>query len=428
MQLKWLSRLGELIGARNTPAQPDAPAATAFALAGFLLLAVCFLAALLLFAIGVDKVTFWALLRAFGIGFTALAASFLVGAGAGFIFAIPRAVTPNASSASAALPQAPPIGAPASTGSAPTDEKNVPRALSLSLFGSNSNLEKVSDWLTTILVGISLTQFDAITQRLDRAGFALSCSMALDGASNCNDRVIGHAIIIFGAALGFLWLYLWTRRYLLGEWTRGVTEAFEVERQSFEKQVARNAELAGYVGGAKAGSAADKFAAEQAPTTTAEAPGALDQRLITRVRLLENASTPTPLLWDNIQPALRVPATLRPDDPWWDRFGSRSLVDGYRVEAYVSPKPVRGLSHSVRITVSRPAGSTANTIRLFLHPTFPHLAPIVGFDASGKATLDLLAYGAFTVGVAVADPTASKPILLELDLTAVDAPSDWKAR
>lgn len=432
--MSLLSWLGELMRARNVVPldQPVAPAATAFLLAGFLLLAVCFLAALLLFAIGcwVGNVAFVALLRTFGVGFTALAASFLVGAGAGFIFAIPRAVTPSASSAGAgATPLRTPPAAP-STDTATPDDKNGPKALSLSLFGSNSNLEKVSDWLTTILVGISLTQFDAIMQRLDRAGFALSCAMSLDGATNCTDKVIGHAIIIFGAALGFLWLYLWTRRYLLGEWTRGVTDALKVERDSLAGQVARNAELGGFVGGTKAGQSAVAANVEEkgAAATPAEAEGALEQRLSTRIKSLENASTPTPLLWASIQPLLGVPSTPRPDDPWWGRFGGKSLADGYRVEAYVSPNRVRGLSHSVRITVSRPAGSTASSVRFFIHPTFPHLAPVVGFDASGKATLDLLAYGAFTVGVAVADPATSKPVLLECDLTEVDAPSDWKAR
>jgi len=436
---KWLSSLARKLNERNAAAQPgsDAPAATAALLVRLLLLSALFLAALALFAIGLhdDKLRLVWLLRSFGIGFAALAASFLCGAGLGFIFAIPKAAAqttltapvkpkPDVSGTNPAVP-----GKEAATAS---DDSAVPKALGLSLFGSNSNLEKVSDWLTTVLVGISLTQFDTIVQRLDRAGFALSCAMSLGAPQTCsNEGVIGHAIIIFGAALGFMWLYLWTRRYLLAEWTRGIIEALDQERDALGERVTENARAAGNIGGRPR---VAEGAAGAASVERAVPPAGVDQavdvvaKLGARIEREESAAIPAPLRWSNIRTLLETPSSPRADDPWCDRFGGKALRDGYRVDAYVSPAETAPLTHAVRVAVRRPAGSTATTGRMFLHPSFPSVSVLVMFDASGVATLDLLAYGAFTVGVAVLDPSAPKAVLLELDMTQVDAPEDWKNR
>ncbi len=71
---------------------------------------------------------------------------------------------------------------------------------------TNTNLEAISDWLTKIIVGVSLVQADEIVERFD----TLLINLARAGYPR---PVMGGTIIFFVAA-GFLSGYLWTRLVL----------------------------------------------------------------------------------------------------------------------------------------------------------------------------------------------------------------------
>jgi hypothetical protein len=102
----------------------------------------------------------------------------------GFLFGIPRTETTTAVAAAAAAP-------------AP--------AIRLSV---NTNLEQISDWLTKIIVGVTLTQWNAFITQLDYASKLIAQSLGP------NMQSFAYAMMVYFAATGFLFSYLLTRVFL----------------------------------------------------------------------------------------------------------------------------------------------------------------------------------------------------------------------
>lgn len=111
------------------------------------------------------------------------------GAVLGFIFGIPR----TASS----------LDHPATTDAA---GKPLPR--SRSTLSTNTNLERISDWLTTLLIGATLVQIKDIASWVGGLGKNL-----LKAGDVANDAIIPVIVILF-FCLGFLGVYLITRLYV----------------------------------------------------------------------------------------------------------------------------------------------------------------------------------------------------------------------
>jgi hypothetical protein len=140
-------------------------------------------------------------------------ASMLIGVLLGFVFGIPRSLQQDGD------------GKPVEPGSAPAR------------YRENTNLEQISDWLTKILIGISLTQF---TQILDLIGKYATAFGPLFHATN--GAAIAASIIVYFVVGGFLFGYLWTRIFMAGELQKAqaVTQA---ELRNLEKQREQQADL-----------------------------------------------------------------------------------------------------------------------------------------------------------------------------------------
>jgi hypothetical protein len=124
------------------------------------------------------------------------AAAGAVGALFGFIFGIPRTMDPASRAAVAA--------AAAQTG---------PTATTNAVLAANTNLERVSDWLTTLLIGATLVQIRDIPGWMTR----LAEYLGKDGITN--PKIIPFiAVYFFG--LAFLGVYLITRLYLTSALTQ----------------------------------------------------------------------------------------------------------------------------------------------------------------------------------------------------------------
>jgi hypothetical protein len=76
---------------------------------------------------------------------------------------------------------------------------------------ANTNLEQISDWLTKIIVGVSLVQLSTIPGKLQRLADYFSTAF---GASAVPGSVVLTLFGYFGI-LGFLLGYLWARVYLM---------------------------------------------------------------------------------------------------------------------------------------------------------------------------------------------------------------------
>jgi hypothetical protein len=125
------------------------------------------------------------------LGTTALiaVASASVGALLGFIFGIPRTLDPasRVAVASAAV-QAGPV------------------ASSQAALAANTNLERISDWLTTLLIGATLVQVGNVLTWVGSLGDKLKDGVTI--------QALTPIIVVYYFALAFLGTYLITRLYL----------------------------------------------------------------------------------------------------------------------------------------------------------------------------------------------------------------------
>jgi hypothetical protein len=152
--------------------------------AGFAIAGLIVVAALCL---GFSNGSPWNFLSYLGTDIFVAAAAGAAGAVAGFIFGIPRTreAAEQVASGDPAVP-----------------EKQKSRAVLL----ANTNLERISDWLTTLLIGATLVQLRDLPGWLTGVGTALG-----SGLKNENDVPF---VLVFFFGLGFLGIYMVTRLYL----------------------------------------------------------------------------------------------------------------------------------------------------------------------------------------------------------------------
>lgn len=91
----------------------------------------------------------------------------------------------------------------------PKANKISPEQIVPDRYGDNTNLEEVSDWLTKIIVGITIAEFRDIVQFVVGIGSAVGTSISAkdDGGAH----VVVVASIIYGFVCGFLYYYTWAR-------------------------------------------------------------------------------------------------------------------------------------------------------------------------------------------------------------------------
>ncbi len=289
-------------------------------------------------------------------------ASLLIGSFLGLLFGIPeRRNDPS--------PTNPP------TASAPNQKTD---------FRSSDNLKQIADWLTKIIVGVTLTQFDKIVGYLDSAAkFAAACMPPCKGM--CEAVSWAHSasfsIMLFYGTAGFWLGYLWAVTNLPKLFT-------DSERAKKEEEVKDQASSAGALQEPKA--AARNWISE-----------------------LSSPGAAAPVI---------EPGTV-PDDPWKGVFGGSNRNDDWELSAKVTPM-LSGHEFQVDLTVSsRTSKPVSGDVTLYLHPTFPKMVQTVPLNFKGVARLTLVAWGAFTVGAIT--PDGAK---LELDLSKIDAPKLFRDR
>lgn len=130
---------------------------------------------------------------AFGVSGLIYLSAASVGALLGFVFAVPRVIARENS------------GAADGAGS--------------KLLDTNTNLEKISDWLTTMLVGVGLSQLTNLGDIMFKFRVFLAETATVFDVGNATSAgmlpTIGPFILALGAASGFLFMYLQTRLVLV---------------------------------------------------------------------------------------------------------------------------------------------------------------------------------------------------------------------
>lgn len=328
-----------------------------------------------------------------------------------------------------------------------------------SWYKDNTSLEQIAQWLTTAIVALTLVNFDGWVGRFDKAARALTCALyeqhagtqasGAPGAASANPAptqapvstpqrptpaqapqagpqaepvpnatqanqpqstapappcaqpgaLPGGAIMALFALFGFLGAYLWSRRYLMEEFSRAVANEYRIRRD--EQRAWEQARTHNLL--------------QSAPKSTTTS-----NQIATLAESKASAGDPMAGV-----PMVHPGAV--PDDPWKFQFGSRQQNDEVTLSASVISLLSRPGLFQIQFDVRANSPATAaqlagQPLRVYLHPTFSDPIRLMRFDLSGQLGLSLVAYGAFTIGVQLASGAVA-----ELDLALLpDAPSTFR--
>ena len=261
---------------------------------------------------------------------------------------------------------------------------------------ANTNLERIVDWLTTMIVGATLVNLTNLITWSAARFASVTAAIVGTGATTASapsmTAIPGALLVIPFAVAGFLHLYLWARSVLLVEW-------FDTERGLAQRVT--------------------KIEQRQEEFFTA----ALDKIL----RELGEKNVDENLLED-IERRYKAAKTWN-DEPIAGFAPQEN--DGFRLEASItersrqSPNPFE-----VRLIVSRVDKKPFRAIVVFLlHHSF--YAPVRWQPVDGvEANLTISCSEEFFVGamVVLPVPTGTKTVALALDLSAVpNIPPGFKA-
>lgn len=309
-----------------------------------------------------------------GVGFLIAGAFFSAGGLIGFLFGIPKLLQNTALS---------------------DDYIKANRPLLV----QNDNLVQVSDWLTKIIVGVGLTQLMVIPRKIYSLGNYLGVSFSSESVVDATGRNSAIAIILYFSIIGFFSTYLWTRLFfgkLLLENENELREdlaAAKTETRHVQRQL-----------------------------KTVEKDNELKEQDIKAVISTFSSSA------DDVKQRISV-ERLDDDldnDPQKGMWGGLIESNGRKITAIVRETVINidWFSVSLEVVSTDASRKLTGDVIFHLHPTFPR--SVITVEAiKGVAKLELVAYGAFTVGVEC-DGGDTK---LELDLSTVEsAPALFKER
>ena len=258
-----------------------------------------------------------------------------------------------------------------------------------SLYDDNTNLEEISDWITKIIVGLTLIKFNTILSWINNC--ALTMGATLGGKPPCLPActpyyVFSYAVIVLYFIAGMGTCYLWTRTYfkLILIQNRKQQERLEKE-EIIKKQAIANKEMA-------------ESAIVGAPEN--------EKKMIA-----ENQSN----FINTVKEKYRTALIIDKADLQKGRWGGSADSNGWTLSAEVdSDRSFMGL-YKLILTIKSTDGSKQimDTVAFFLHDTFPREIVFVRAQ-NGAARLELTSYEAFTTGAMLPDGTT-----LELDLNNV---------
>jgi tetratricopeptide (TPR) repeat protein len=164
-------------------------------------------------AIGAGSARFFTtVLLSWSVSLAVAFAATMVGALLGFLFGIPRSLQQEASN-------------PPATGDTGQQQGGKSKLPALQAFRSNTSLEEISDWLTKIIIGIGLVQFQTFVAYLYKAALLAAAFVAAkDVDAGVDDQLLKYkpdyaspfffALILSSLIAGCLFIYLETRTRL----------------------------------------------------------------------------------------------------------------------------------------------------------------------------------------------------------------------
>ena len=183
-------------------------------------------------------------------------------AGLGFLFGIPKVLQGTS---------------PVKKTAATDDEKNATPAAAEALPSYqqrvNTNLEEISDWLTKIIVGVTLVELKSLPPYAEKLANRVTSNLAAGGHSG-----FGLAMILGFGTLGFLFGYLVTRLYIQGALARAERELGQPDSSFREMWRSSTALLSAMTNSVRA----------KSPVGARSAAGSVDQETLDALTQLSN--------------------------------------------------------------------------------------------------------------------------------------------
>jgi hypothetical protein len=253
-----------------------------------------------------------------------------------------------------------------------------------SYYSDNTNLEEISDWLTKIIVGVSLVEFKSILGKLSDASHTLSTAFSGGLNSGADYYAFSFGCILFFSFSGFVMGYVWTRlifpkmlcdskNYMLDHY------GTKIENAITQKNVTES-----------------KFAFSESELKSID------------------ASEDVLALQKKVHAVLGTKSITVPDDLQKNRWGGKLKDNGIRIHAAVTANNALDGFYNVVVTIENVDGKPLQKpVAIFVHDSygFPHDVIYLTPNQHGKAEVELTAFEAFTIGALAADGTE-----LEIDL------------
>jgi hypothetical protein len=318
-----------------------------------------------------------------GYGLLIAGAAYLGGGFTGFLFGLPRMLT--------------------NPDQAKKDHKKD--------YSRNDNLIQISDWVTKIIVGLGLTNLYALPGIINRFGEHYGSFFPIISQGTLgNGALIAECIMIFYSISGFLMGYLWTNIHYIPVLTLmdGITEGLRKKQALAEEMNEIIMEGAENVVDASDMDSYERVKANQSK------PG-FQGHLLSFEQFNALVSKAEQRMSQGKEAQSGMPVEL--SDPNKNYFGGQQEREGRRLTANVTEIGDNGLYRvnlSVVGTTEEARMKDGEAVVFALHPTFRRPVRVV-HASNGRASLELIAYGAFTVGVVC----STGDVLLEYDLSTL---------
>jgi hypothetical protein len=240
-------------------------------------------------------------------------------------------------------------------------------------FADNTNLEEISDWITKIIVGLTLIKARVILGYLDLSAHSIANSFPDGGGL----YVFSYSLIIFFGGLGFLGGYLWTRTLFGSILTQSRAEQNEDMFKLANRNLSNNE-------------------------------GVANENNIT-----EEGRYPLVEFKNKVQELLKTNSVKHFDDSQKDRWGGVASANGRILSATVTQSLLGFFDVTIEVTstLDKPLDKT---VVILLDSTFPEDVIYLN-PSNNRVKVRVVAYEAFTIA-ALCDDTETK---LELDLQLV---------
>lgn len=266
----------------------------------------------------------------------------------------------------------------------------------------NDNLVQISDWLTKIIVGVGLTQLYNIPGYIKKVGIQFQINFGA-GPWGIN---VAISIICYFFLLGFLMMYFWTKTdysTIMKQMDDDLNEQLIQTQLKLEDETQKKVD-----------------AQEKVQQT--------EQLLETNNKNIELKDQELEALSQTYQNTTKSGRSLieKNNDHQKGKWGGNLESNGRKVSADVRPTTYNKelFVISLQVISTDPNKPLKDKVIFHLHDSFVHPDRIIEVN-NGIASLELVAWGSFTVGIECDDGETH----LEIDLAQLsDAPKEFREK